>query len=239
MKVTLLGTGDAIGTPKIGCSCPQCSYALTHGISRLRTSLLVEERGFNLLIDTSPDLRLQLLRAGSPHIDAVLWTHGHYDHYVGYGEFYRVQKAPPVYAVENVLDYCAAYFTFLSFERHPVVPHEQVNLPGLTITFFEVNHPPDPCYGIRVETECATFGFTADTTAQIPPASMDLLRTLDLLVIDAIVPPDLHLKKHMNYQEACNLASLLQPKTVRCVHLSHLIPWDTPSAGKDMESFTL
>lgn len=239
MKVTLLGTGDAIGTPKIGCSCPQCTYALTYNLSRLRTSLLVEENGFNLLIDTSPDLRLQLLRARSPRIDAVLWTHGHYDHYVGYGEFYRVQKPPAVYAVEEVLDYCAAYFTFLSFEQHPVIAREAFNLPGLTITFFDVNHPPGPCYGIRVEADGATLGFTADTTAHIPNGSMELLREVDLLVIDALVPPNLHLNKHMNYQEACDLASILHPKTVRYVHLSHLIPWDMPRTGKDMESFTL
>ena len=66
MKITLLGTGDAIGTPKIGCSCRNCIYASNHGLERLRTSLLVETAGHHLLIDTSPDLRRQLLGTGSP-----------------------------------------------------------------------------------------------------------------------------------------------------------------------------
>ncbi len=103
MKVTLLGTGDAIGTPKIGCSCPRCTYARETGAMRLRTSLLLEHNGHHVLIDSSPDLRQQLLLQGSPKIDAVIWTHGHYDHFMGYGEFYRVQPLPPVYAAPPVL----------------------------------------------------------------------------------------------------------------------------------------
>src|SRR5512136_3458995 len=103
MKITLLGTGDAIGTPKVGCTCPQCIQADKTGSMRLRTSLLVENNGRHLLVDSSPDLRQQLLRHGSPHIDAVIWTHGHYDHFMGFGEFYRVQTMPEVYAAPNVL----------------------------------------------------------------------------------------------------------------------------------------
>lgn len=61
MKVTLLGTGDAIGTPKIGCNCPQCTDAYRTGEMRLRTSLLVENDDHSILIDTSPDLRFQLV----------------------------------------------------------------------------------------------------------------------------------------------------------------------------------
>ena len=93
MKFTLLGTGDAIGTPKIGCDCPQCTHARETG-TLLRTSILIEHDDRHILVDSSPDLRQQLLRYGSPHIDAVIWTHGHYDHFMGFGEFYRVQKIP-------------------------------------------------------------------------------------------------------------------------------------------------
>ncbi len=117
MKITLLGTGDAIGTPKVGCNCPQCSHAKKTGTMRLRTSLLVENEGRHILIDSSPDLRQQLLLNGSPHIDAVIWTHGHYDHFIGFGEFYRVQEIPPVFAAPQVLNYCAEIFRFLTFEK--------------------------------------------------------------------------------------------------------------------------
>ncbi|MDD4136347.1 MAG: MBL fold metallo-hydrolase, partial [Methanoregula sp.] len=57
MKITLLGTGDAVGTPRIGCDCPRCSHAKNNGATRLRTSLLIENNGKHLLIDSSPDLR--------------------------------------------------------------------------------------------------------------------------------------------------------------------------------------
>jgi Metal-dependent hydrolases of the beta-lactamase superfamily I len=153
LQVTLLGTGDAVGTPKIGCSCPRCSHARENGLSRTRTSLLIETDHHHLMIDTSPDARYQLLRSGSPHIDAVIWTHGHYDHYSGYGEFYRVQKPPPVYAVPSVLAYCGQFFNFLTFERRPVEPYVPFSLFDMDITVFAVNHPSVPTYGVRIEHE--------------------------------------------------------------------------------------
>ncbi|MDD1678728.1 MAG: MBL fold metallo-hydrolase [Methanomicrobiales archaeon] len=235
MRLTLLGTGDAVGTPKIGCSCPRCIYAREKGVSRTRTSLLLETGGHHLMIDTSPDTRCQLLRAESPVIDGVIWTHGHYDHYAGYGEFYRVQPPPPVYAVPAVLSYCSQFFTFLSFDKHPVQPYVPFDLFGSTFTFLAVNHPSVPTYGLRIESEGKVIGYTADTRADIPMESRTLLEDLDLLFIDAIVPPEIHLNKHMNYEEACSLAHSLGARSFYCVHLSHLIDWDLPCLGRDMD----
>jgi len=237
MKITLLGTGDTIGTPKIGCDCAQCSHAIASGSGRLRTSLLVENRGKRILIDTSPDLRQQLLRTGSPHIDAVIWTHGHYDHFIGFGEFYRIQQIPPVYAAPQVLSYCGETFSFLSFERHPVEPYTPFDLFGITITLFVVEHPPAFTCGILLDTGRSRVGFTSDTNREIPERSLDLLAGLDLLLMDAIVPSGITIKKHMNYPDACSLAETLQPKEFRCVHISHLMPRDLPHLGSDGETF--
>lgn len=238
MKLTLLGTGDAIGTPKIGCSCPQCTRARETGDMRLRTSLLLEHDGTHILIDTSPDLRQQLLLNGSPTIDAVIWTHGHYDHFIGFGEFYRVQDVPPVYAAPPVLSYCAEVFRFLSFEKHPVNPYEPFTIAGCSITPFLVKHPPAYTCGMLVECNGARIGFTSDTNADIPKKSLDLLSGLDLLLIDALVPSDIRIRKHMNYLDACSLAQNLKPQEFRCVHTSHMISWDLPNVGKDRETFT-
>jgi len=237
MKLTVLGTGDAIGTPKIRCSCPQCTRARTTGEMRLRTSLLLENGGKHILIDSSPDLRQQLLRNGSPHIDAVIWTHGHYDHFIGFGEFYRVQEVPPVYAAVPVLNYCAGVFRFLSFDKHPVNPYDPFNLFGISITPFLVKHPPAYTCGFVMECHGAKIGFTSDTNADIPKKSLDLLNNLDLLLVDALVPSDITIHKHMNYLDACTLAQHLKPKDFRCVHVSHLISWDLPHVGVDGESF--
>lgn len=235
MKLHFLGTGDAVGTPKVGCSCENCSHSRELGMERLRTSILIEENGKHLLIDTSPDLRQQLLSTGSPCIDAVIWTHGHYDHYAGYGEFYRVQDPPPVYALDEILSYCAPLFSFLSFEKHRVQSYKPFTLLDLSVTLFPVNHPPVPSFGVRIDSHGAAIAFTGDTRADIPGRSKELLSGVDLLVLDAIVPPEIRLNKHMNYEEALQLAREAAPREFRFVHLSHLIPWSLPHLARDGE----
>lgn len=237
MKITLLGTGDAIGTPKINCDCAQCSHAKKTSATRLRTSLLIENEGRHILVDSSPDLRQQLLRTGSPHIDAVIWTHGHYDHFIGFGEFYRVQKIPPVYAAPPALEYCSDLFRFLSFEKNAVDPYSSVEIFGVTVTPFMVTHPPAFTCGMLFETKNTRVGFTSDTNRDIPQQSLDLLVDLDLLLLDAIVPSNITIQKHMNYLDACTLAQQLEPQEYRCVHMSHLMPWDLPHCGTDGETF--
>jgi phosphoribosyl 1,2-cyclic phosphate phosphodiesterase len=237
MKLTLLGTGDAIGTPKVNCDCAQCSHAKATGATRLRTSLLIENEGKHILIDSSPDLRQQLLRSGSPHIDAVIWTHGHYDHFIGFGEFYRVQHIPPVYAAPPVLSYCSEVFRFLSFEKNAVDPYSSFELFGVTITPFMVRHPPAFTCGMLFETADSRIGFTSDTNSDIPQRSLDLLGDLDLLLMDCLVPSSIRIQKHMNYLEACTLAQQLGPQDYRCIHLSHMMPWDLPHLAKDCETF--
>ena len=237
MKITLLGTGDAIGTPKINCECAQCSHAKKTGKTRLRTSLLIENDGRHILVDSSPDLRQQLLRTGSPHIDAVIWTHGHYDHFIGFGEFYRVQKIPPVFAAPPVLRYCSDFFGFLSFEKNAIEPYSSVEFFGVTVTPFIVTHPPAFTCGMLFETKNTRIGFTSDTNRNIPQQSLDLLMDLDLLLLDAIVPSNITIQKHMNYHDACTLAQQLEPEEYRCVHMSHLMPWDLPHCGTDGETF--
>jgi phosphoribosyl 1,2-cyclic phosphate phosphodiesterase len=235
MELHFLGTGDAVGTPKVGCTCETCGLARDLGIQRLRTSLLVEEGERYLLIDTSPDLRQQLLCTGSPHIDAVIWTHGHYDHYTGFGEFYRVQDPPPVYGAEETLSYCAPIFGFLPFERHRVEPCTPFTLLGLTVTLFPVNHPPGPSFGVRIDSPEGSIAYTGDTRADIPDGSRALLSGVDLLVLDAIVPPEIRLNKHMNYEDALRMAAEAKPAEYRLVHLSHLIPWSLPHIARDGE----
>lgn len=237
MKLTLLGTGDAIGTPKIGCTCPQCVHAEKTGTGRLRTSLLFEKDGKHLLIDSTPDLRQQLLRAGSPHIDAVIWTHGHYDHFMGFGEFYRVQKIPPVFAPAPVLDYCGNTFRFLSFDRIAVEPYVPFELFGITITPFMVRHPPAFTCGYVFEADGVRIGYTSDTNRDIPKQGLDLLENLDLLLLDALVPSRITITKHMNYLDACTLADQLHPKDFRCTHISHVMPWEYPHLAHDCETF--
>jgi phosphoribosyl 1,2-cyclic phosphate phosphodiesterase len=237
MRITLLGTGDTIGTPKVGCSCSTCIHALETGRERLRTSVLVEAGGNHILIDTSPDLRTQLLKAKSPHIDAVLWTHGHYDHFVGYNEFYRVQKFPPAFAAPPVMEYIRQQLHFLKFTGTSFPVYDPFDLCGMTITFVPVCHPPIYACGVILEYGGVKFVHTGDTNRNIPPKSVALMKDPDLLFVDAIAPGHMEGSKHMSYGEALTFAQELHAREFRCVHMSHLIPWDFAHIGTDGEQF--
>jgi phosphoribosyl 1,2-cyclic phosphate phosphodiesterase len=239
MEITLLGTGDAIGTPKIGCSCDVCRTAWQEGRERLRTSLLIASGSSHLIIDTTPDLRRQLLYAGSPHIDAGIWTHGHYDHFMGFGDFYRVQRPPAMYAAPEVLEYCQSVFSFLPFPSHPVEPFCPFTLFDLTITLFPVVHPGASTYGVRVESDTGVLVYSSDTRRDISQESLACMRGADLLILDSMAPSGLTIPKHMNYADAMDLAACLKPKDFRFVHMSHMISWDLPSTGSDGETFTI
>jgi phosphoribosyl 1,2-cyclic phosphate phosphodiesterase len=224
MKLTLLGTGDAVGTPKIGCSCPTCTDALEGGKSqRLRFSILVETEKGKILIDTSPDLRQQFLRQGLSRIDAVIWTHGHYDHYSGFGEFYRVQDKVDVYGIPEALNYINQFVYFLKPRYHYVELYKPFELLGLEFTLFKVNHPPVKTpVGVMIREKNKKVVITGDTNKEIPAASLQIMKKPDLLIADAIVPPHIHIKKHMNSEEALTLAGELGAKEVVFIHLSHL-----------------
>jgi phosphoribosyl 1,2-cyclic phosphate phosphodiesterase len=88
------------------------------------------------------------------------------------------------------------------------------------------------------DTGKSRVGFTSDTNIDIPQRSLDLLGNLDLLLLDALVPSTITtIHKHMNYLDACTLADRLKPKDFRCVHQSHLLPWDLPHLGIDGDIF--
>jgi phosphoribosyl 1,2-cyclic phosphate phosphodiesterase len=226
MKITLLGTGDAIGTPKIGCKCPTCQDARRGGRSnRLRSSILIETAKGRVLIDTGPDLRFQLLRENIASIDACIWTHGHYDHYNGFPEFYRVQKHVPVYGVTTTLDYILSYLYFLNPERNDVEFYKPFELIDASFTLFKVTHPKlKDCAGVLIEQDNKKVVITGDARVNIPQESLELIKDADLLIADAIAPPHIKLVKHMNAEEALQLAEKIMARKVVFTHLSHLYP---------------
>ncbi len=226
MRIVLLGTGDTVGTPKIGCKCPACMDALAGGRSaRSRFSILIESDEGRVLIDTGPDLRYQLLKSEIDHVDGVIWTHGHYDHYAGFGEFYRVQDRVDVYGVKETLDYILQYLYFMDPVRHDVAMYEPFRLIGLEFTLFKVYHPPvvEPA-GVLVREGEKKLVITGDTQKQIPERSIALMQNPDLLICDAITPPLFNLTKHMNTEEAEELSATLSAKEMVMIHMSHLFP---------------
>jgi len=226
MRIVLLGTGDTVGTPKIGCECPACMDALAGGkSSRSRFSILIETEDGRVLIDTGPDLRYQLIKHKISHVDGVIWTHGHYDHYAGFGEFYRVQNRVHVYGLSDTLDYILDYLYFMKPTRHDVSVYAPFRLIGLEFTLFPVHHPPlAESAGVVVCEGDKKLVITGDTTRQIPKRSIEIMRDPDILICDAIAPPEYDLQKHMNTAEAEDLTSELSAKKMVMTHLSHLFP---------------
>jgi phosphoribosyl 1,2-cyclic phosphate phosphodiesterase len=88
---------------------------------------------------------------------------------------------------------------------------------------------------VRIDSPEGSIAYTGDTLADIPERSRALLAGVDLLILDAIVPSEIHLNKHMNYGEALEMGREAGPREFRFVHLSHLIPWSLPHLARDRE----
>ncbi len=239
MKLTILGTGDSPGTPVIGCHCKTCQDARKKGWERLRFSILVENDGKTILIDTSPDMRKQLLKANVDRVDAVIWTHSHYDHFAGFGDFYRVQSNVSVYSSGEVLEDVGRFMFFMKYREKQVECYEPFNLFGVDITLVDVTHPPmRRSHGIILNYRGKKVVITGDTNPSIPEKSIDEMLNPDLLIVDAIAPEGYRLKKHMNAGEAFTLAKKLRAKKTLFIHVGHFYPPNTKyPLARDFESF--
>lgn len=165
MKITFLGTGTSIGVPAIGCDCPVCVSEDPHN-KRRRASLFVETGGLRVIIDTPPDFREQMLAFGIKRLDAVLFTHSHVDHILGFDDirrFNQVQKESiPVYGSAETLSDLSRIFPYIHQQEKPGLSYPRVNLNvvtgpfkigGLNILPIPVRHADIPTYGYRIEAE--------------------------------------------------------------------------------------
>src|SRR5664279_1942626 len=120
MRLTLLGTGTSMGVPQIGCGCAVCHSIDPHD-RRTRTSAIIEVGDTRLLVDTPPELRLQLLGAGITNVDAVLYTHQHADHVHGIDDlrsFTLTRHAPlPLYGPAETIAHLRRSFNYI-FDRN-------------------------------------------------------------------------------------------------------------------------
>jgi phosphoribosyl 1,2-cyclic phosphate phosphodiesterase len=192
----------------------------------MRFSVLIEsdEDEGRVLIDSSPDLRWQLLKKDISNVDGVIWTHAHYDHYAGFGDFHRVQSHVDVYALKGTMDYILNYLYFLKPVRHDVLAYEPFEIAGMEFTLFKVNHPPAETVGVRVCDGTKSVVITSDTNLDIPAESLEVMKNADLMLADAIMPPGYNISKHMNAEEAVLLAKRLGAKNLLLTHLAHLYP---------------
>lgn len=227
--LTFLGTGTSTGIPVIACDCEVCASPDPRD-TRLRSSALVRIDDTTILIDTSPDLRAQSLRAGVSRIDSVLYTHAHADHTSGLDElrrFNQIQKLRiPVWADENTardLRLRFAYAFDYSFSWFGGKPDLDLNVfdrsrafsvERITVQPLPVMHGTLPIVGFRI----GLMAYVTDMKS-ISPETMELLSDLDVLVLTAL-RKEPH-PAHMSLTEALDLIAELEPKRAFLTHLAH------------------
>ncbi len=228
MKLTFLGTGTSTGVPSIGCDCETCLSDDPRD-KRLRVSVLIEHRDKKVLVDTSIDFRQQALRAGITHLDAVLITHCHVDHVFGLDDIRPLNfryGAMGVYANEIAWIDLRRIFQYIFNPTHfggglpQLIQHTVLNgAPfcigeDLEITPLEVIHGKLPVIAYRFN----DFAYATDLK-MIPPASMDGLRGLDVLVLDCVrIKPH---STHLCLDEALDIIADLKPRRAFLTHLNH------------------
>lgn len=195
MKVRLLGCGTSSGVPRIGNDWGACDPSEPKN-RRRRVSILVEEGDTRVLVDTSPDLREQLLDAGVARIDAVIWTHDHADHCHGIDDLRQVYHATrqpvPGYARQETLDTLRQRFdyAFEGKEGYPSIVDprllgRQLALGGLGITTVDQPHGPITSVGIRFDAHGRSIGYSTDFNG-LTDDMISLFEGVDLWIVDAL-----------------------------------------------------
>ncbi len=191
VKLTILGSGDTRGTPKIGCDCEVCQDARRTGFERRRFGVMLEAGGSRVLVDASPDVRRCLLEKGlSPKdFDAVFLTHAHYDHIAGLGEFFFQGKSIPLYGSSACLDlvFSPKAYGYLSafklFDLWPVRDFEPVRVGPFSVMPLAVDHSIQN-QGFLFEAHGKRAAILTDCRPTIPEKTRAALTGCDLLVTD-------------------------------------------------------
>lgn len=220
-----MGTGTSTGVPQIGCACDVCMSTDRHD-KRLRASVLIETGDRDILIDCGPDLRTQLLEAGSPNIDALLITHSHYDHVGGLIDLrpYCFVKDFPVYCQKDVardlhttFPYCFVadpYPGVPTFTIHEIEGYKPFMVGKNEILPLPVMHYKLPILGFRIGemayiTDCKTM----------PDRTLEALKGVRTLIINALrIEPHM---SHLSLRESLEIVAKIKPERTLLTHISH------------------
>jgi phosphoribosyl 1,2-cyclic phosphate phosphodiesterase len=197
MRITMLGSGPSWGVPRIGGDWGACDPSNPKN-RRRRVSILVEEGGSTLLIDTSPDLREQLLDAGTKRIDAVLFTHSHADHTHGIDDLRSINrmmgKPLPIYAAPFTMTELKTRFRYIFapideeakalFYKPAVEPHEidgSFSVAGIAVAPFVQDHGFSKTLGFRF----GRFAYSTDVVA-LDETAFAALAGIEVWIVDCI-----------------------------------------------------
>jgi phosphoribosyl 1,2-cyclic phosphate phosphodiesterase len=226
-QITVLGSGTSVGVPTIGCYCAVCSSTDPRD-NRMRPSILVSYAGRNVLIDTTPDFRSQALRAKIDHLDAVIFTHSHADHIMGLDDVrpfnFRQQTRIPIFAAPETMAGIQRCFPYIfdGVKRESNVPQLDTRLiDGAPFELFGLEFVPVPILHGKALIHGFRFGAAAYLTdhSDIPAASKDMLRSLDVLFLDALrYKPH---PTHSTVEQSVGTAVELGAKRTFFTHICH------------------
>jgi len=235
--LTVLGSGTSMGVPTIGCSCAVCHSSDPHD-RRTRPSVMISYDGRRVLIDTTPDFREQALRQKITHLDAVLYTHTHADHILGIDDLrpltYRHRPGKmPLYATPHNCEFLRNMFRYIfeadyKFGGLPLVELVPIEGPfelfGALFEPVTVIHGETPILGFRV----GSAAYFTDHSA-VPPESLDKLRGLDILFLDALRHKP-H-PTHSTVEESLKIAAQVKAKRTFFTHICHDLPHEETNAA--------
>ena len=232
MRLTLLGTGTSFGVPQIGCRCRTCTSSDPHD-RRTRTAALLEAGATRLLIDTPPEIRLQLVAAGVDRVDAVLYTHAHADHVHGIDDLRAISvreggRGVPIYGPAATLAELTRRFPYIfdaavvppvgtskpELAPHPLEPGRRVTIAGVEVLPLALPHGAHHVFGYRI----GAVAYLTDVKA-IPDAVVAHLEALDVLVLNALLPQPHPL--HLSIPEAVAAAQRIGARRTFFTHLTH------------------
>ncbi|MGV8828853.1 MAG: MBL fold metallo-hydrolase [Breznakibacter sp.] len=226
MKVTFLGTGTSQGVPVIGCGCEVCCSS-DRKDNRLRSSVLVQYQGLNILIDAGPDFRYQMLKHHVHHLDAILLTHEHRDHISGLDDvraFNAMSDQPiPVYAEQRVANSVRTLYHYafsdLPFYGLPQmsmleIGEEPFCIESVLVSPIRVMHHRLPILAYRI----GDFGYVTDAN-HISDASIQQLVGCKILVVNGL-RIDKHIS-HFSLSEALAVMDRVKPDLGIITHISH------------------
>lgn len=239
-EMILLGTGTSVGVPAIGCGCAVCLSENPRN-KRMRCSVILGLPEGNLLVDTSPDLRSQLLREGIGIVHAVAYTHEHADHIFGLDDLrlfqFYLEHPLPLYCesvVERRLRQSFDYAFSDRVQTHvgavPSLVFRQIATDPFEVLGAKIQ-PIRLLHGPRFEVLGFRIGNVAycTDTNQIPDESLALLEGLDVLILDALRHRP-HVT-HFGLDEAIAVANRLRPKQTLFTHVSHELEYEATNAS--------